>query len=136
MNPVRIPPLTTIDLDAFQDACLSFVSLVRVPVVPGSSILDPEHENAVEEAVDGFATWVSDRFDIEPSIRYALAWLLNLDEQRFAATVDRMDISFPVRGDLGTLRGFFELLWDATFADWRVPRFDPDAYRVNGLRPD
>ncbi len=131
---MRIPPLSTIDLDAFQDACLSFVSLVRVQIEPGRSILDPEHEDAIAEAVDGFSTWVADRFEIEPSIRCALAWLLNLDQQSFTATIGRLDISFPVRGDLEVLRTFFETLWAATFADWRMPRFDPAEYPIKGLR--
>ena len=129
-----LPPLTRIDLDAFEDACLSFISLSRNRVAPGGSILDPEFEDQVEEAVEGFARYVSDRFDTEPAIRYALAWLLNLGEERFAETAGALDISFPVNGNFQTLHRFFELLWDGTFADWRIPRFDPDAYDVKGLR--
>lgn len=130
-----LPPLTTIDLDAFEDACLSFISLSRNRLGPGRSILDPEFADQVEEAVEGFARYVSDRFDDEPKVRYALAWLLNLDDERFAATAAALDISFPVYGNFGTVRKFFELLWEGTFADWRVPRFDPDAYQVKGLPP-
>jgi hypothetical protein len=128
-----LPPLTRIDLDAFEDACLSFVSLSRTRLGPGASILDPEFEDKVEEAVEGFARYVSDRFDEEATIRHALAWLLNLDEERFARTTAALDISFPVNGDFATLHRFFELLWDGSFADWRIPRFDPDEYDVKGL---
>ena len=131
---MQLPAFITIDLNAFEDACLSFISLVRAPIKPGGSILDPEFAEQIDEAVDRFGRWVSDRFDMEPTIRYALAWLLNLDEARFAETVGRMDIHFPVHGDFGTMRKFFELLWDGTFADWRVRRFDPDEYPIKGLR--
>ena len=123
-----IPPLMTIDLDAFEDACLSFISLTRAKVPEGGSVLDLEEE--IDDAVDDFATWISDRWDLEPAVRYALAWLLNLDDERFAAEISQLEIPFPSRGDHAVLRRFFEMLWDGTFADWRIPRFDPDAYEL------
>ena len=129
---MRLPPYTTIDLHIFEDACLSFISLVRVRIEPGGTILD--HDDEVAEAVEAFSRGVYDRFDVEPAVRYALAWLLNLDEARFTETATRMNISFPVHGDFATLRRFLELLWDGTFADWRVRGFDPDDYKVEGLR--
>jgi hypothetical protein len=125
---VLIPPLTTIDLDTFETACLSFISLTQVDVPEGGTILDVTQE--VEYAVEDFATWVSDNFDREPAVRYALAYLLNLDDGRFAAEISQLEIHFPVRGDYGTLQRFFVMLWDGTFADWRIPRFDPDGYDV------
>src|SRR4051812_7109650 len=108
----------TIDLDTFEDACLSFISLTRAKIPEGGTILDAEE--AVEEAVDDFATWVADRWDCEPAVRYALAWLLNLDDDRFAAEVSQLQIQFPSSGDYGVLRRFFQMLWDGTFADWRI----------------
>jgi hypothetical protein len=125
---VLIPPLMTIDLDAFEAASLSFISLPRVKIPEGGTILDVEDE--VRYAVEDFATWVSDNFDREPAVRYALAWLLNLDDERFAAETSALEIHFPMHGDFGVLRRFFEMLWDGTFADWRIPRFDPDGYDV------
>jgi hypothetical protein len=133
---MRVSPTVTIDLDAFAEACLTFISLVRLPIEPGVSVLDPAFADDVDEAVDRFSRFVADRPpDVEQAIRYALAWLLNLDSERFAATATHLDCAFPVHGNLSTLRTFLGRLWDGTFASWKDPRFDPDAYRVKGLRP-
>lgn len=128
-----IPRSTPIDLEALAYACNSFISLSYVPVEPGGSILDPAFEDEVLYAIEGFADWVYDRHDQEPAIRYALAWLLNLDDLRFARAYAAMKVSFAPHSELPTIRKFFELLWGGTFADWRDPRFDPDAHQVKGL---
>jgi hypothetical protein len=125
---VLIPPHTTIDLDAFEAASLSFISLPRASIPEGGTILDNEEE--VGYAVEDFATWVSDNWDREAAVRHALAWLLNLDDERFAAEISALEIHFPLHGDYGVLRRFLERLWDGTFADWRIPQFDPDAYEL------
>jgi len=131
---MRLPLSTVIDLEAFEGAALSFVSLIDLPIGEGETALDPRFSAEIEEAVDRFGRWASDRPESEPAVRNALAWLLNLDPDRFERVVTAMDLSFPVRGDLRVLRRFLELLWDGTFADWRVRGFDPDAYEVRGLR--
>lgn len=123
-----IPPHMTIDLDAFAAASLSFISLTRVKIPEGGTILDVEDE--VGYAVEDFATWVSDNWDREAAVRHALAWLLNLDDDRFAAEISSLEIHFPLHGDYGVLRRFMERLWAGTFADWRIPAFDPDAYEL------
>jgi hypothetical protein len=129
---MRLPELTTIDLAAFERACSAFIELSYLEVPEGGSVFDPQFADELEDAVLNFDVWVADRFDEEPVIRVALAYLLNLDQERFARTVDGLHIHF--RGDRAALRRLFERLWDQTFAPWRIPNFDPDSYVVRAPR--
>jgi hypothetical protein len=129
---MRLPELTSIDLAAFERACSAFIELSYLDLPEGGTVFDPQFADALEDAVLNFDVWVADRFDEEAAIRVALAYLLNLDEERFRRAVGGLRIHF--QGDWASLRRLFERLWDQTFAPWRIPDFDPDAYMVTTPR--
>lgn len=81
---------------------------------------------AVRDAVEQFRMVVESDVDANQA-RRALAWLLNLPDDRLLATTSELRMAFPV-ADVRQRRQFLELLWIETFAGWTVDGFDPDGY--------
>ena len=123
-----LPRSRAIDLGRLSSAFTSFVELSYVELGPGESLFDGVHRGEREQAVSAFAEYVYDRHDEELAYRDALAWTLNLPDDRFAELLPRLKVRFPHQRDPAEIRRFLELLWARTWGDWRVPGFDPDSY--------
>jgi hypothetical protein len=122
---VILPAARTIELGKLSSAFLSFVELSYLE--PGEPLPDAERDAAVAS----FIRYVYDRHDQEQAYRDALAWTLNLPEERFAELLPRLKVRFPTQRDPGEIRRFLELLWERTWGDVRVRGFDPDAYELD-----
>lgn len=120
-----LPAARTIELGKLSAAFLSFVELSYLE--PGEPLPDAERDAAVAS----FIRYVYDRHDQEQAYRDALAWTLNLPEERFAELLPRLKVRFPTQRDPGEIRRFLELLWERTWGDVRVRGFDPDAYELD-----
>lgn len=120
-DPIDLPPLRgaleiLADLDELSD---------RNAADP---FTDPVTAPAIANAVWRFRTYVSDNAERETPVRRGLAYLLNLDDDRLLATTTGWPMR--MRLDAALRRRFLEMLWDATFASWRVDDFVLDDYEV------
>ena len=120
-----------IRLDRLALACMSFVDLQYVRLAPDGSLFDAAGDEAREEAVINFLTYLEDDEEEDVAeVRRTLAWLLNLSPERFGDVVYRLRIPYP-RFDPADIRRFLELLWTRAWGgDWQIPSFDPDVYKL------
>jgi hypothetical protein len=104
------------------------IELGYVTLRPGQDAFSPGFPAAaIADAVEQFRVAVSDGG--EAQARRALAWLLNLPDDRLSELTLTLKMAFPVR-DIAQRRRFLELLWKETFADWKVEDFEPDSYEL------
>jgi hypothetical protein len=128
---MQLSPADPIRLDALRHALLSFVDLQYLRLGPEESLFDPAATGGREEAVEHFLTYLRDEDASQgEKVRRALAWVLNLPDAEFEATVRRLKIPVP-RFDPADIRRLLELLWQRAWGGpWQVPGFDPAAYRL------
>jgi hypothetical protein len=103
------------------------LNYLRIP--DGRSPFEPPHAAALEEAAQAFHDYAGLDEGFEGPLRRALAWVLNLPDDRLLAVTRRMEMAFP-NADAADRRRFLELLWRRAFADWRVEGFDADAFTL------
>lgn len=104
------------------------VELGYLSLRPGETPFSPgEPLRVLEEAVERFTELAVIDEGYEARLRRALAYVLNLGDDELGAAASRMRISFP-SPDVALRRRFLELLWQRTFADFRIANFDPSAF--------
>jgi hypothetical protein len=118
---------------------LSFVlnglrHLVEVGDLPyGQSPFDSEEGlSTMKEGLAIFNDYVQDNEDREDMIRRGLCWLLNQDDETLIEYLLKGRMPFPNK-DAEQHRRYLEMIWENTFASWRVENFDSDEYDVLGI---
>jgi len=113
-----------------SDAIEVLAELDAIPDMPAEVDIFRDRNGAshIADAVQAFTEWVEDRAELEKDIRRALAYVLNLDDEALVAVTSSMHLRMRARAS--DRRRFLEMLWEATFASWKVKDFDPTEYEL------